>query len=59
MLYRFRHTYCTHLLSHEISPQNVQTAMGDSSISVVLNNYNGIKSEHFIDEIRDVVNDMF
>lgn len=59
MLYRFRHTYCTHLLVNDISPQKVQVLMGDSSISVIMNNYNGLKSGHIIDETRDVVNNMF
>lgn len=59
MLYRFRHTYCTRLLCNEISPQKVQVLMGDSSVSVVMNNYNGLKSGHIIDETRDVINSMF
>lgn len=57
ILYRFRHTFCTELLKKHL-PQTVQLLMGDSSLNVIMKNYNGLKSEDVLKETRDHINTM-
>ena len=58
-LYRFRHTFCTQLLLSGRTPQEVQALMGDSTLSVILTIYNGIKSRDVLERSRDAVNNIF
>lgn len=58
-LYRFRHYYCTKLLMADIPPAKVQLLMGDSTQAVVMNIYNGMKSDNIVDEMRDTINNIF
>lgn len=58
MIYRYRHTFCTHLLKKHL-PQKVQLLMGDSSTSVIMKNYNGLCSEDVMEEMRGEIDAMF
>lgn len=58
-LYRFRHTFCTRLLLSGRTPQEVQALMGDSTLTVIMNIYNGIKSRDVLERSRDSVNNIF
>lgn len=58
-LYRFRHTFCTRLLLSGRTPQEVQALMGDSTLAVIMNIYNGIKSRDVLERSRDTVNGIF
>ncbi len=58
ILYRFRHTFCTKLLRKYL-PQKVQLLMGDSSLVVIMKNYNGLKSESVTEEVREDIDDMY
>ncbi len=58
-LYRFRHTFCTRLLLSGRTPQEVQALMGDSTLAVIMNIYNGIKSRDVLERSRDSVNNIF
>lgn len=57
ILYRFRHTFCTRLLRKYLS-QKVQLLMGDSSLVVIMKNYNGLKSESVLEEVREDIDAM-
>lgn len=57
--YRFRHTFCTQLLLSGRTPQEVQALMGDSTLSVVMTIYNGIRSRDILERSRDAVNNIF
>lgn len=57
ILYRFRHTFCTQLLKKYL-PQKVQILMGDSSLVVIMKNYNGLKSEYILEEVREDIDAM-
>lgn len=58
IFYRFRHTFCTQLLKKYL-PQKVQLLMGDSSTVVILKNYNGLRSEDVMEEMRGEINAMY
>lgn len=58
-LYRFRHTFCTRLLLNDSSSQTVKALMGDSSLKVIEQNYNGIKSKDVLERSRGAVNNIF
>lgn len=58
-LYRFRHTFCTRLLLNDISRQTVKTLMGDSSLKVIDQDYNGITSKDVLERSREAVNNIF
>lgn len=38
-LYRFRHTFCTHLARAHVDIKTIMKLLGDSSVSVVLETY--------------------
>jgi integrase len=45
-LYRFRHTFCTRMLrDHKVSPKIVATAMGDSSVDMVMRVYHSVNKD--------------
>lgn len=57
--YRFRHTFCTRLLLSDRTPQEVQALMGDSTLAVIMQIYNGINSRDVLERSRDAVNNIF
>ena len=58
-LYRFRHTFCTRLLLNDSTHQEVKALMGDSSLKVIEQNYNGIRSQDVLERSRETVNGIF
>lgn len=58
MIYRYRHTFCTHLLKKYL-PQKVQLLMGDSSTSVIMKNYNGLCGDDVMEEMRGEIDAIF